>query len=271
MKHNYEERKEARINSALEKAGKNKKLSEKFFNHSQQISEHIPLGQPVLKDHYSAPRHLRDLDKIHNAMHNSVETEKKAEYYANKAISIEENDAISSDDPSAIEKLEQKLIVREKQQEFMKAANKCIKKKDKSGFLKLEGATEKLWDTLNTPDFINRIGYPTYKLTNNSSEIRRTKQRLESLKKINSKTTNEKVVKGIRVIENVEANRIQLIFPERPSEQIRRQLKKEFRFIWCPSEDAWQRFLNNQGIWAAQKFLDGYEEEQTSTQLPSAA
>ena len=224
MKHNYHERKDARINYALEKSEKNKNLSD------------------------------------NSAMGHSVEADQKATYYAEKAQAIEENGAISSDDPDAIEKLEHKLNILEKEQEFMKEANKHIKKSNKIAFLKLEGATEQLWIKLTTPDFANRTGYPSYKLTNNNANIRRIKQRLESLKKVSSRVTNEKVTKGITVIENVEANRIQLIFPGVPSKEVRQRLKKEFRFIWSPSENAWQRFLNDQGIWAAKQFLETYED-----------
>jgi hypothetical protein len=264
MKHNYHERKEARIDYALEKAGKNNDKSKSLFKKSQQIAEHIPLAQPILVGHHSEGHSRSDANKISNAMHNSVEADKKADYYADKARAIEENNAISSDDPDAVEKLEQKLNMLEKHQEFMKAANKYIRKNDKEAFLKLEGATEQLWIKLITPDFVNRTGYPAYKLTNNNGNIRRIQERLKILKEVCNKTTNEKIVKGIKVIENVEANRIQLIFPDVPSKKVRERLKKEFRFIWCPSENAWQRFLNNQGIWAAQKFMETYEEENTS-------
>jgi len=227
MKHNYHERKEARIDYAIEKSGKNK-------------------------------------NPIDSAMLHPVESDKKTDYYANKARSIEENNAISSDDPDALEKLEQKLNVLEKHQEFMKTANRFIKKNNKEAFLKLEGATQQLWLELTTPDFVNRTGYPSYQLTNNNANIRRIKERLKILNEVSNKTTNEKTIKGIKVIENVEANRIQLIFPDVPSKEVRERLKKEFRFIWCPSENAWQRFLNKQGIWAAEKFMETYQEDNSS-------
>lgn len=60
---------------------------------------------------------------------------------------------------------------------------------------------------------------------------------------------------GVTVIENVEENRIQLIFPGKPSPEIRKTLKQS-GFRWAPSSGAWQRFLNNAGRYAAERVVE---------------
>lgn len=57
-----------------------------------------------------------------------------------------------------------------------------------------------------------------------------------------------------RVIENTEANRVQFIFPDKPDADTRGMLKSN-GFRWAPSENAWQRQLNNAGIYAARRVL----------------
>jgi len=45
-------------------------------------------------------------------------------------------------------------------------------------------------------------------------------------------------------------NRLQLFFDEKPNDQQRSQLKAN-GFKWAPSQDAWQRQLNDNAIYAA--------------------
>ena len=161
---------------------------------------------------------------------------------------------VFSDDPEAIQKIEAKIKTLTQLQVFMKATNTCIRKKDKEGFLKLEFATEKIWNELNTPDFCNRIGFPSYKLTNNNANINRLKERLKSLCKMAEKETTKIQIGDVDIIENVEANRLQIIFPSIPAESIRTQLKQN-GFRWCRTEGAWQRHLSAHALYVAKQIL----------------
>lgn len=255
MKHNFEERRQNRIDHARQQAEKNKRESAAQWKSADDIAKYIPPGQPILVGHHSEKRHRKDLGKIDNAMRGSIDADQKAEHYADKAKSIENNRAIFSDDPDAVEKLEKKIQKLQAFQEFMKAANKCIKKKDKEAFLQLEYSTEKLWNQLNEPDFCRRTGFPSYKLTNNNQNISRLKKRLAEQQLSDARETTEMEVRGVRYVENAEANRVQLVFQHVPEKEVRERLKSE-GFRWCRSEGAWQRHLNNAGIWAAKKFLE---------------
>lgn len=258
MKKDFHERKQHRIDRAKALRDKNEQASEQAFKQVQQIASFIPFGQPVLTGHHSEGRHLRDLDKMDNGMRRSVEATAKAEYYGDKAKAIEGNDAIFSDDPDAITKLEEKIRQQKEAQEFMKAANRCIRKQDKVAFLKLNHATADMWEKLNTKDCMGDLGFAHYQLTNNNANIRRMEQRLHLLKKNAARSYEETTVKGVRRIIDPDANRIQLVFPAKPPEEIRTRLKRQHGFRWCGSEGAWQRHLNNTGISEADSFLEWY-------------
>lgn len=64
----------------------------------------------------------------------------------------------------------------------------------------------------------------------------------------------EKVVNGIRVVLNKTLDRVQIIFPDKPSDDERAVLKRE-AFRWAPSVGAWQRQLTQNGVWAAERVL----------------
>lgn len=61
------ERQEARAASLTSRAERAATEAELADDRARAISAHIPLGQPVLIDHHSAPRHLRDLARIDRA------------------------------------------------------------------------------------------------------------------------------------------------------------------------------------------------------------
>lgn len=68
---------------------------------ARAISAHIPLGQPVLVDHYSAPRHLRDLARIERAQRSSIDATVRARDLERKAA-IAGADTEQRFDPQAV-------------------------------------------------------------------------------------------------------------------------------------------------------------------------
>lgn len=191
-------------------------------------------------------------------MNQSVEAANKAEYYKQRAESLLNRTAISSDDPNAIDKLTEKLERLEAQQELMKACNKIIKKKlanaEKVTLLIELGLNENTATKLLTPDFCNRIGVPSYELTNNNAVIRTTRQRIEYLTKMQSIESSEEEINGIRLVISSEDNRVQIFFPDIPTEELRKKLKAS-GFHWAPSICAWMRQLSNHAIYYAKDIL----------------
>lgn len=255
MKNNFEERKARRIENAKQMAQKNQTLADQLHTKAKQMSDVIPFGQPILVGHHSEKSDRRYRDKIHNTFGRSIEAAEKADYYEEKAKTIENNTAISSDDPEAMTKLKEKLNNLEKLQAFMKAANICIRIKDKEAFLKLEYGSDTNWQKLNTPDYLNRLGFPQYALTNNAANIRRIKERIRQLEKLESQTTTEIILGKYRIVANAEANRVQIFFPEKPEQSMRNQLKQN-GFRWTPSEGAWQRHLSSYAFHLAKEIIN---------------
>ncbi len=261
MKHNFEERRQNRIEYAKKQAAKNEQLSDELYNQATKMSSAIPFGQPILVGHHSEKRDRNYRDKIHNKLGQAFEASDKAKYYERKAEAIESNDAIFSDDPGALEKLRAQIIRLEANQSFMKEANRFIRKKDEEGFLNMELGTPELWKELNTPDYMGRVGFASYAFSNNGTNIRRIKQRIQQLELLESRPASEVPFPGGIVKENKEAGRVQFLFDEKPSEQIRKILKGN-AFRWSPKEEAWQRHLNANGIFAAKVVLKKLLETQ---------
>lgn len=162
---------------------------------------------------------------------------------------------ISSDDPQAIAKLKLKLEKLEKHQELMKAANAAIRMKDQAkGDAKLEelGYTPEEVKQLREPDFAGRIGYPAFELSNNNANIRRIRQRIEELERKQESPAEGWDFDGGKVVVNKEANRLQIIFDDRPDGDLRAELKGE-GFRWAPSQGAWQRQLTENAMRAARR------------------
>ena len=130
-----------------------------------------------------------------------------------------------------------KLAELEKKQEFNKAINKALKVADRTGsdeaLIKL-GLGEALIAQLKKPDFAGRRGIPSYVLSNNSSNMRRIRQRIEALRKAADDQTSEQVHGDIRIVDNVEENRVQVFFPGIPAPEVRKKLKQN-GFRWSRS------------------------------------
>ncbi len=258
MKHDFQQRREKRISNAQNRAIKNRAEAESLYSKAREMASFIPFGQPILVGHHSEKRDRNYRNKIHNTFGKSFEKMDKAAYYESKADSIENDTSIYSDDPKAIDRLSEQLDSLKAVQEFMKSANRCIKKKDQEAFLKLPNASEKLWEKLNTPDCFNSVGFASYKLSNNSANIRRIEQRIAQLKKYESRQEIDKTVNGIRIYENREANRLQVYFNSKPSPEIRQRLKKR-GFRWSPSESAWQRHISNDAYHSALELAESLD------------
>lgn len=61
-------------------------------------------------------------------------------------------------------------------------------------------------------------------------------------------------LKGLAIRQNTEANRLQLVFEEKPSSELISLLKKN-GFIWSPKNKAWQRQLTPMALGATQRIL----------------
>jgi hypothetical protein len=179
---------------------------------------------------------------------------------------------VRSSDPNAVETLTAKVEAAKACQEAMKAANKAIRAAVKSsdrdgtvvykkgtretleGELRSIGFSDRMIAEVLKPDYMGRVGFASYSLSNNNAEIKRLEDRIASLSAMRERETTEVEHDGVTVVENVEAARIQLVFPGKPDEATR-SLLKSCGFRWAPSEGAWQRHLNENGRYAVKQVL----------------
>ena len=109
---------------------------------------------------------------------------------------------------------------------------------------------EQLDHTINNS--LYKVPVPTYQLQYNLAEIKRLESRLASMKKVKQSvedTSDDKYPKvdGCEVIENIDLDRIQLVFDDVPSAEVRTLLKR-YGFRWSPTNEAWQRQLTANAI-----------------------
>jgi len=258
----YEEKQEARRQRYLDLADSNDAKSASACQASRNAVDGIPFGQPILVGHHSEKRHRAALNRSDNAMRRSIEADDKAAYYRGKAAGVGKA-GISADDPEAVTKLQAKIDRAERDQVLMKKCNKAIRaNKTAAGqiaaLIEL-GSTETQARALIEPDFCGRVGFAGYVLTNNNANIRRMKQRIEQLKEAPTESS-ESQHGDVTLVENVDENRIQLIFPGKPSDAIRTILKRH-GFRWSRYNGAWQRHLNGAGRYAANTVLTRIKEK----------
>ena len=159
---------------------------------------------------------------------------------------------ISSDNPKAMEKLKEKLLTLEQNQEQMKQVNAYYKKhKTLEGCSLLSEAEKKRLTSYIEKDYnAEKRPYNSFTLTNNNAKIKHTKQRIAELEK-------KDFLKGWKfesgkVIANKEVNRLQIVFDEKPEEELRAKLKLN-GFKWSHSQKAWQRLLNQNAVRAVKR------------------
>ena len=161
---------------------------------------------------------------------------------------------IRQDDPQAIPKLQKKLAGLEKAQETMKAVNAYYRKHgtlDGCPHLSPENL-ENLKADMASGWHYEKKPFQSWELSNNNAEIRRVRQRLESLTRANEVAYVGWEFDGGHVEAKREQSRLQVFFDGKPEADARQQLK-EHGFRWAPSVGAWQRLLNDNAYYASDR------------------
>ena len=152
-------------------------------------------------------------------------------------------------DPHAKEMLTERLEKLEKELENSKAIN-AFWRKNKTLIGCPVIAPEKAEEmTKAVEEALQRCPWqtspvPAYELTSLRDKIKRTSERLEELTRRQETPTAESEYNGFTVVENNDAMRLQIIFPDKPDEETRNILKS-YGFKWAPSQNAWQRQLTD--------------------------
>jgi len=240
----YKERKENRINSLAERAVKAKLESDQYVQKSINAGRGIEFGQPILVGHHSEKRHRAAIAKIDSAMQKAVAANDKSDYYQDKAEAAASNNSISGDDPEAVNLYKEKLAKLEAAREQMKAANAYWRKhKTMKGYPGMpDTAAAEIDERMKTAySWAQKSGpFESWRLSNNNAEIRRIKEKLETLENLDGMAAEIIKFPGGEMRVSIDINRVQFIFDGKPSDDVRSLLKHN-GFRWAPSEGAWQR------------------------------
>ncbi|SFH33313.1 Antirestriction protein (ArdA) [Lachnospiraceae bacterium NLAE-zl-G231] len=161
---------------------------------------------------------------------------------------------ISADDPQAVKKLEDKLEKLEQLQETMKTVNAYYRKHktldgcpglSAESIDKIKAGMASSWRTEPKP-------FESYELSNNNQEIHRIRDRIQVLTRRAELGYVGWEFDGGRVEANQPDNRLQIFFDEKPDASTRETLKGN-GFRWSPKAGAWQRQLNDNAIYAADR------------------
>ena len=258
-KDEYEAKRNARYQRLLDASHRAEQESQSARNESDRISSFIPLGQPILVGHHSEGRHRRALETIRNKARKGYELHQKAEEYKSRAASIENNDAIYSDDPEAVEKIGDKLGQLEALQARYKAINaahikflKTPASLDKSG---LSESDKKLVRDY-VPDW-NKHPIAGYQLTNLSANIRRLKERAQVVERKQAAEDTEEQVGRIKFEYVPTENRIRITFAGRVSPERFKELRQHgYRLAKSFSDYTFSAYHNNNAKWFAEKIKE---------------
>jgi len=255
----YSERKERKIDALEVKAAKARELSDEQLNRAHKLGSAIPFGQPILVDHHSEGAHRSHVKKMETAHRKSIEADEKASYYQDRADTASDNRAISGDNPDALKLYQDKLAKLEADQERMKEINKAFRQGDAA--LKELGMTDSGITKMKAgmPSY-EKKPCPTWMLSNNSAEIRRVKEKIEALNRLDGLEAELIKFSGGELRISVDINRVQFIFDAIPAPEVR-SLLKSHGFKWARSEGAWQRQRTLNAVYVAKCMISAIEGE----------
>jgi len=249
----YEAKREARYQRLINAAERAQREGEASQNQARAMADVIPFGQPILVGHHSEKRDRNYRASIHNKFRKGFELAKKAEEYKSRAANMEANDAIYSEDPQAVGKLESKLETLLKEQAEMKRINSALRKG--ADFATLEMSEEHRKELLSVAKhqaYYNPLtkGFPPHMLTSINAKIKTAKQRAEQVEKKQAMKDEDFTANGVRIEGRPSENRIRVFYPGRVDAETFKALKQHgFRVLRSEGEGAFSAYYNNNALY----------------------
>ena len=251
------EKQRERRERAERKAGRLSSAAAGSFEKAHDATKHIPMGQPILRGHHNEGRHRRAISRSDAAMRKGVDLDRHARTAESSAKNA--GRAITSDDPEAVEALEDRIEALEYMRDRAKTINKEFRRSKDAGLeliAELDDGKLKRDATMGLK--YHAKPFASYWFQNTGANIRRLKKRLEDIKAAKSQSVSDRVVTygvGFQIREDVEAMRIRIFFDGKPDAETRTLLKSN-GWRWAPSVGAWQRLINDAGRRSAQKIAE---------------
>ncbi|MDP3353444.1 MAG: hypothetical protein Q8S44_06870, partial [Flavobacteriaceae bacterium] len=105
-----------------------------------------------------------------------------------------------------------------------------------------------------TPDYMGRIGFPAYALSNDTANIHRMEERVKELERKEATPSADIEFEGGSIKDNATEDRVQIFFDKKPEQAMIDKLKGE-GWRWSPSTGCWQRKRTDQAMWSAERIL----------------
>lgn len=143
------------------------------------------------------------------------------------------NAPIMAGDEDSIERLQAKIDAAKARQQHMKDHNAQLRTGTASG-----------------PRF------ERWELSNNLANIKRMEARVTEIQRTKAQETREILVGEVRIVDNTQAMRFQIFFPDKPSPQAREELKRH-GYRWTPSQTCWQAYRTHNARQYIEKVKQG--------------
>ncbi len=228
-------------------------------------------GQPILIGHHSEKRHRRDIERMDRDFQSFSKGHSEAAELRRRADAVGTG-GISSDDESALSKLQGRIVAKVERRDRMKRVNTLYRKRDAEG-LKALGLTLEALDTnLRASHSWEKAPYPKWEVSNLSTSIRTDKKRLESLQDQEARADEEPIrelaagnADGIpfRFVEDHDENRVICYFDSKPTRRAL-DLLKSHGWRYSPTRVAHVRKISNAAI-AYASIVAGWLEKDITT------
>ncbi len=254
----------------------NKRFAQKMDSERRAYEEFKEKKEKFIKN---TQKQLRELKYTGGAESTDEVKQRVFDDYAKGNYSW--NDRVDNTDPYAVEKISGKIKFLEDAHDVTLIYRKlCQKNKisnvdwtdrtdeDKAKRVEVKKEAVRLAKEKGIPDKAIKEGINSPFTANQTADIRRNKERLEELKKRQSKieeraanagseggsNTGRVDFAGGYIYENPEMDRIQIIYDGKPERDVINKLKSN-GFRWSPSQGAWQRQLNRNGRMAVNRVM----------------
>ena len=179
----YRERRENRAERRRGWADGREKKADTAWQKSRDAVDGIPLGQPILVGHHSERGHRKALATSDRQARKTIEHLDMAKHHTQAATTIERqlDQSIYSDDPDAIERLQEKIDGLEERRERIKTLNKRIRAGESYNDLELTRTEIEDLKMVASYSTRRRPTFPPYVLQNLGGNITRAKKRLALL------------------------------------------------------------------------------------------
>lgn len=234
-----------------------RKADQAEANYQAQPAHQIPLGQPILKGHYSQRAHENAVKRLRAADDRRRDAYRAADHAAYRAAHAGSSIQVSDDD--AVTALADKLAAAEAAHAVLVAHNRQIRA---GGCTVADCPGCRIVANAKRIDhyYEQRDGMlPSYVLANSRNRIKQIREQLtkaevhaEAAAASGGEDLELAAGHGWQLVHAVADARVRLIFDATPGPDIRAQVKRA-GFRWAPSVGAWQRQDTANGLAAGRQ------------------